>query len=235
MIDYVGVYNMVTNDLLLVQPSGVYGGQAVNLPMWYRVIGIDNPADAPFETIAQAIAIDVAEAFLIEAYLFTVSASVTLNTIKIFNQFNVLENYEGNADGFLPASGAISGESLPTYDAFGFYTGTKRRDIRSGSRRWPGITEAQQSGGILGEGVFAALEDTCAQMSLTRPVAIPGSGLATIQPVIVGRVKEVNPDTGKVTYRMPSDQAEFRYYSANQWVPRLNTTTQNSRKRGRGI
>lgn len=225
---------MIVNDLLLVQPIGILASKPVNLPMWYRVNGLDNPADAPFTSIAMSIASDIAEGILKEAYLSTISASVDIRTMKVLNQFNVLENYEGNADGQLPAAGTVGGESLPTYDAFAFYTGTTRRDIRSGARRWPGITEAQQSGGILAGGVLEALEDLCIQMSLTRSVAFAGGGLVSIQPVIVKRVKTVDPVTGKVRYNMPTSQEQFQYYGANQWIIKTLTTTQRTRKRAAG-
>lgn len=222
---------MNVGDLLLIQPIGILASKAVNFPMWYRVNSLDNPSEASFTTMARAIAENVAESLLIEKYLVTVSSSVDIRTIKILNQFNVLENYEGDAEGMLPAAGEIAGESLPTYDAFAFYTGTSRRDIRSGARRWPGIVEAQQSGGILAGGVLSALGDLCSEMSVTRIVSFVGGGLVSLQPVIVKRVKTIDLDTGKVRYNLPTSQEDFQYYGANQWIVRTFTTTQRTRKR----
>lgn len=226
---------MVPNDILLFELRGVLLGQQVRLPMFYRVVAFVAEPEVTFP-LAMAEASEALWLTIFDgtAWAETTSAGMEYQTFRAYNLFDVLDNYEGNADGALPVSGGAVGTAMPPFSAFAWYQGTTRRDIRSGSRRWPGMSELHQNNGIVEAGILSVMGDVATAMSMPLTIALPSDGVLTITPVIVGREKEVDED-GKVTYRLPTTQAEARYYPATSWVPRANVSSQNTRKLGRGI
>lgn len=226
---------MVVNDIVCITFNGVCLAQAVRLPMFYRVNGLDAAPELSFSAIMDAVTNNIVLSMFDGTGLAAAWSNQTgLQSARAYNLFNVVENYEGLANEELPLGGGTAGEALPPFSAMAWYQGTSRRDIRSGSRRWPGLVEAHQSGGVIAPALFSIMGDVAAEMSMTRNVALAGDGIISLQPVIVGRVREVDEE-GKVTYRLPVTQEEARYYPANGWIARDRVTTQNTRKIGRGI
>lgn len=222
-------------DIYSITLQGAVASEQFRSVFFYRVQAIDGPQTV---TTTQLLA-NMAEAHwsiaMLPAYQPVAGTNVSFETYRIFNLFDVTELYEGDANAELPMSGAVVGEKLPPFAAFGFSQPSSIRGVRRGQKRLPGVAETQQADGVFTGGVFAQMQSVAEDLGL--PIAVPvAAGLeATLFPVIVKRVKETDPETGKVTYRLPETVLEATWYPAESWVPYENVTTQNSRKIGRGI
>lgn len=226
---------MNENDVLCIEWRAVSLAQQVRMPMFYRVVGIDAPPELDFPAVMGYVTNNIVLGlFDGTGFITALSNTFSIQTVRAYNLFEVTENYEGDAREELPITGSSATDALPPFSAMSWYQGTSRRDIRSGSRRWPGLVEAHQIGGVIQSALLSIMDDVAEEMSITRSVSLPGDGVIVLQPIIVGRVKEVDEE-GKVTYRLPATLEELKYYAANGWVSRANVTSQNSRKFGRGI
>ena len=130
-------------------------------------------------------------------------------------------------------SGTNSTNYAPSYQAVGFVSPRKRRDVRAGRKRFGGVGETLSDGNTLTSSALLSAETISRQLG--ENLVYSGNPEQTFTPVIVGRIKEVDPETGKVTYRLPKNLDEAKYYIADNWAAELVPTTQNSRKPGRGI
>jgi len=126
-------------------------------------------------------------------------------------------------------SGTQGGEAMPKFNAFAVYSPTKNKTIRSGSKRFGVISEilvTQSQIAYSGQNQVD-IDALTAEMSLDQT----GAGGGIYRPVIVKRI--FTPGTGgnPGSYQLPLTATDANSYQANNWFPKLNVTTQNTRKR----
>lgn len=139
-----------------------------------------------------------------------------------------------------PMVGTLNGQitaagSMPSFNAFGFYTNRRRTDIARGMKRFAGVTIGGTStnGEIIAPLVTpminVALEMTEDQTDVT-------DGVTThFAPTIVSKQKYTTP-SGKTAYKYYkplSTQAEH-WYQDFTWTAYPNARTQTSRQIGKG-
>lgn len=138
---------------------------------------------------------------------------------------------------FIPAiGGSAAGEGMSPFEAYAFSTSRVRSDIRRGQKRIPGCSET-----LVGvEGIITGAGETlmlnmAAAMTNNLEYDDEGNTL-TFNPVILGFEKYVVPDSGKDAYRPYATEVLQSDHVAQGflWSPKPRTSTQNSRKVGRG-
>lgn len=124
----------------------------------------------------------------------------------------------------------------PGYVAYAFRTNQVRRDVRRGQRRLVGVSEAAVGDyGVLGEGQQDVNDELAVAFGASQTYDDEGTSLI-YQPVIVAK-QEYTPTGGTTTaYRYYPTLSEQLDHIAigTSWQALTTTTTQNSRKRGRG-
>jgi hypothetical protein len=107
-------------------------------------------------------------------------------------------------------TGAVAGDCLPAYAAFGFRLRRLTRDSRNGAKRLAGVPESSQVNGVAVPGVIAALTAFATQYGADLTV-----GGATFSPIIFRRPETAFP----VGVPFRSNGADY-----------VRISTQNSRK-----
>lgn len=133
------------------------------------------------------------------------SNGVTFDNIIVKAIYDVLDFY---ALPFVePLGGSQTGDSLPPFAAVGFRTSRVRQDIRRATKRFVGVTETNQAGGVL---TSAFQTNSClplaTAMAATLTYLDEGNTL-TFSPVVVGK-QRYDPETGLAS---PTGSA-YRYY-----------------------
>lgn len=227
---------MGINDILMFIIHGLINSQVWQTTMFYRITAlVGTMEEGEFNTLVESYAFNYLDN-VITAGTNLFSNAMTFEGVKGENLFNVAAIGAYDYDP-APIGGAL-GTAMAQYEAWRFSTPSQRRNMNPGERRYPGVTEALV-------GAFGAAD----------PVAITAGGVisdwmkldldldygdgsksVTLRPVVVKRVKEADPDNpGKFKYRLPRTAAEAVTYRANGWSFVPFTTTQVSRKTGRGI
>lgn len=226
---------MIVGDILMFIPEGRINGQVWQNSMFYLVDDLALPlSEGEFPLLVEAFAgwyqTDV------HANISSlVTSAMEFTQIYGENLFNVAE-----LSAYLyspPLIGAASGTAMAQYEAYGFTTPSQRRGMNSGQRRIPGVTETMVGNfGALEVSTYPALQLVADAFSADVHLEWGTSNEGTFKPVIVKRVRtgDGTPES-PYEYRLPRTLAERVYYKANGWQYRLSTTTQNSRKTGRGI
>jgi len=152
------------------------------------------------------------------------SNSLTNHSLKVLSVFDLADFAEETLSG---AGGAASGEYLPLHDCVNFTMKVNTRAVRAGKKRFSGLTEGDTSQGwVTNAVVITALTTLRTQLGTN----LVGASAVQYQPVVVKRVMEVDPDTGKETYRMPETVGEYVFGNIQTVLLNLKITTQNSRK-----
>ena len=158
-----------------------------------------------------------------------VSNSVQYEELVVKDLYSPVDFYTvpfNNVFGKVPEAG-----TSPTL-AWGFKTNRTRLDINRGQKRIPGVMEsALLAGGVIDAGAFAAMETYAERMGEVLNYNDEGNTL-TFTPVIVGKEKITDPETGKVKYQL------YRPYAAQAehlmgsliWTPINIVRTQTSRQ-----
>lgn len=143
-----------------------------------------------------------------------------------------------------PFSGALAGsrtgQALPSFNAFGFTTSRVRRDIRRATKRFVGVTEDGQNGGVVDPTVVSTyMEPVATAMSGTLSYTAGGNSLAFV-PTICHR-ERYNP----ATHLADANGSAYRYYETEElqlqhiaqgfvWSPYDTVRSQASRQIGHG-
>lgn len=118
--------------------------------------------------------------------------------------------------------GSGSGEQLPPWHSWGFFTPRKNKEMRDGRKRVGGLREGSVNDLTWGDtpvDIATRLANFADAIALT---------LASFAPIIVKRIPYVTPE-GNDAYRLPENSGELTYYAADDWQFD-GVTTQNSRK-----
>lgn len=164
------------------------------------------------------------------------SSSVVSQLISARDVYSVTDFYE--TPFVEPLNGTIGGDALGPASAWGFRTNRTRLDIRRGTKRFVGVTEALISnlGVPNGTGV-TGLQDVAAAMTEVLEYDDEGNTL-TFQPIVVSKEKylpdPLRPD--REAYRYYETEAEQLDHIATSivWDYYTSTRTQVSRQIGRG-
>lgn len=136
-----------------------------------------------------------------------------------------------------PEAGNVTGgDAAPPFEAYGFVSNRVRTDIKPGSKRIAGVDDnLVNNGGVLNATALANVTALADAMSAQLEYDT-GSGVVTFDNCIVS--KERYPTTGgRFAYRYYETLAEQLEHIARgvSWTAKPNSTTQNSRKYGRGV
>lgn len=136
-----------------------------------------------------------------------------------------------------PIPGSLNQDGVSTFVAVQARAPRTRRDMRPGYKRFAGASETLITAGAINPAVspFPALQTELNETIVTPEVVGTGyDGGDTLVPVIVKRISYPDPDDpDRTLYRLPEAATELTFYNA-AWVLLPQTTTQNTRKVGRG-
>jgi len=128
-----------------------------------------------------------------------VVSTCTITDILVRNVYDPLDFYQTP----VLFSGAVAGDTMPPFNAYGFRTNRTRLDIRRGFKRIVGVAEGAQNGGVIA-GTAVALADALATaMGQTLVYDDEGTDLS-FAPVVVQKEKVNLADPGdppRYTYR----------------------------------
>lgn len=219
---------MAANDLYLLTLFGeLFGQQTVNTFTYYQVTDETAPV-----TAAQVLADQWATDFITPTNVLrgpAISIAMSYKSIRVVNLFNDASDFY---EKLLPANtnGTGTGGAMPPFVSYAFRTAWLGSGVRRGQKRFAGVLEDEVNNGVLTSNVINELEDLRAMLG--DPIVASGGNW---QPVIVRRVKTLDPETGRYIYSYPTNPSQLFQVEANSWQIVNNATTQNSRKYGRGI
>lgn len=127
-------------------------------------------------------------------------------------------------------AGTGGGDYFSPFISVSFRTQWLGGVVRRGFKRFQGVLETVSTNGTLTPAAITQLEPLGDKLS--EVVAHLG---AEFSPCVVKRIKETDPITGKVTYRLPENPTESVSVTGLVYVLQPELTTQNSRKIGRGV
>lgn len=146
------------------------------------------------------------------------SQTVTLNSVQVDNVTDGLSFGEFAASGF---TGAITGEAMGPFIAYGYTLLRTNKLTRNGFKRFPGVVEDAQNNGAIQSSWVNYNRLLTIETQLAATLNLSGaSGQVDVAPVIYGDVNANRPSP------------VWQYVSEAALSPRL--TTQSSRKVGRG-
>lgn len=134
-----------------------------------------------------------------------------------------------------PLAGALTGEALPPFVAWGLQTNRVTLAVRRGSKRIAGVTEDQTGGaGQVAAGMLAALSILANLLSATLTYDDEGNTLSFV-PVVLSYERFVDAE-GKVTYKPYATLSEQVAHAAIgvTWSAMPQVRSQVSRQYGRG-
>lgn len=133
--------------------------------------------------------------------------------------------------------GAVTGESLPPFSAWGFYSNRVRQSVRRGQKRIVGVPEAWQNAGWQEPPAPTNLPFFSAKMSEVLNYSDEGNSLS-FAPAICGKEKYLPEDgrTGRYAYRYYATEAEQLEHTALGvvWTDHERVRSQTSRQYGKG-
>lgn len=137
------------------------------------------------------------------------------------------------ANTFGQASNASGG--LPNYQAVAMRTNRIRSDIRRGQKRYEGLAEAHVSSfGVIEAATMTAIESHAAELSQTLTYDDEGNTITFVPCVISLKKNLTDPDQGPYI-KWPTVEEQMSHLASGVvWEALSQTTTQNSRKAGRG-
>lgn len=148
-------------------------------------------------------------------------ANKLLRTIHLFDLEDFGES-ELSGDGDVAAGG-----SLPSVIAVNFTLRLDTRAVRPGKKRFSGLAEDSVTLNLITETtVLTALNTLRVQLGT---VLNAGGGIE-YTPCVVKRIEEVDPETGKSTYRLPVTESELVYGNVVTVLLNTTVTTQRSRR-----
>jgi len=124
--------------------------------------------------------------------------AINNRSIRVINLGDLADFFDDPVTG----GGDVAGQMLPIHDALNFSLRLNTRAVRPGSKRFSGIPEAWQDGGVITDS--EALGRIDAVGAHLRSILTTAGG-ATFTPVVVKRVLYDVPDTDPVrqAYRVP--------------------------------
>lgn len=210
-----------------------FGQECVNR---FNYISTGTPAavTGSFALIAALGAISLVNTTLIGQIRGLQNASVNFVDIEARNVYSATDFY--TRPFAVDTNGQyITGAALSPTSAFGFRTNRVRTDVRRGTKRFVGVTDAQEdSGGVFTGGIQAAMQDIADKLSETLTYDDEGNTLS-FAPCICGKDPYETP-SGKTAYKYyPTEAAQLaKTASGIAWEVYTQVRTQTSRQYGRG-
>ena len=208
----------LTDTYVLRDVQEIGGEKILNVYTYQDLLLTSNAEILVTEWIAQFIPV-------VKALQGTGLNHVLVDAVRLGDPSNFYEQV-------INTPGISSGDMLPSHDAVSFTYRLNTRSLRPGSKRIAGITEAEQSNGVLGgSGVPEALEN----LRLALKAVIMGGIVETFKPVVVKRVKYAVPGTDPVryAYRFPETEEEFVFGDVVEVLLNNKVSHQVSRGNGR--
>ncbi len=158
-----------------------------------------------------------------------VITEVTAKVVYSVTDFYTLPLATGNA-------GNRGTEPKPSFEAYAFQTSRVRADIRRGNRRLVGVTA--EGVGDYGDlsGIMQGYCDVLATNFGDILTYDDEGNTLSYAPVVVSKEPYITP-SGATAYKYYDTEIEQADHLASGvlWIAKTNTTTQVSRKRGRGV
>lgn len=202
------IYEIVDKQLL--------SGQECNNVYFYRrtaPVLVGNPA----QQVAEAY-----EGQVLPSVCAIQSGNLLHTEIIARNLFDVTDEFT------LPVSepGTLGGNNASPFDAVGFRLNQSNGAIKNGAKRYGGFLDENSAAGIINSPTFITLLlGLGGVLAAGIDIGIIGDALL---PVIVKRILTAGQ------YRLPANAGEAVYGDIEEALYNVNTTTQNSRKIGRG-
>ena len=209
---------MAEGDVYQVVHVQSYRGQQILNVYFYR-----QAAPILVGDIAQQMA-DTFESEVVPAVAAVQTDDLDHIELRVTNLFNPAEE----ATSPLAGTGAITGtDTQASFDAVGFRLNQDNGALRNGSKRIGGIPSDADTDGVIDTPTYVtALIALGTAMALGLDAGIVSNAFI---PVIVGRIL----DGG--SYRLPENAGEAVLGNILEAVFNANTTSQTSRKIGRGV
>lgn len=219
---------MAINDVFAVNSTiTTQEGKPFLNVYFYRQVTAGTSSLIPTVNLRQAWRINFVEVSSGERLLDLISVTASMTSLYTYNLFNP-EDFNTQDYGAVTYAGERGGEPLPNSNAWGFRSNRTRRDIRRGFKRISPMAEPDVVGNEPLPGLLPALIAFAGALgSDVSNTAEAGSPL--FEPVVVKRIKEVDPITGAISYRLPNSPGETQVSVADLWGF-TKVTTQVSRK-----
>lgn len=224
-------------DLIEVKVFQTYDNQQCVTTMHYLSTGIPAAVTRSFAVVAAlgfitGIPPDVGNVFT--AWKATVNTALEITEVQAKAVYSPTDFYT------LPLAanntGTVTGFVEPSFEAYGIQTNRVRSDIRRGNRRLSGVGAETVGGfGVIDSGHLTILQSLCDEFSNILTYDDEGNTIS-FTPVVVSKEKYTTP-SGKEAYQYYSTELDQAMHLATgvAWIPKNVVTTQNSRKRGRGV
>lgn len=128
-------------------------------------------------------------------------------------------------------SGSNNSQNLPPFVCYSLRTSRTSGIIRRGFKRFPGVCEDITQDGIIASGVVDSLNALGEELTATLTYTSGGNSVE-FTPVTVKRVREGTAPN--YTYRLPTNSEEGVWTIITEYEAALRTTSQVTRKTGRG-
>lgn len=217
---------MALGDLFIVTVFQKYRSQEVINTYTYHQITSEAGTLSPSEALSNAFDLE----FLTAGVGYrggAISNLLSVEAIRIQNLFTPSDAHEEIYDPVL--TGGAASAAAPNFNAYAFRTQWLGSTIRRGSKRIAGVINDLVVNGAITAGGLTSLGAFATSMS--------NSLLADdyeFEPVVIKRVKETDPVTGEITYRLPENPSEANHTAGLTWGVLPLISTQSTRKIGRG-
>lgn len=206
----------VFNLTLTGTPATVTGSFAVTAAFGaVESVGVF-PAGSPFRIISDLV-----------------STSFVFDKVRVVNPYDLTDFYTQPFP--TGTTGGAGGSPVSPAVAYGLHSSQVRLDIRSGQKRFAGVTEDNmENGGVVGTSMLALLQDLCDAMSAPMTYDDEGTTL-TVNIVVASKptpAEEPTPAYGGYWGTLTEQTAQIA--SGGVWTPHTTVRTQTTRQYGRG-
>lgn len=198
----------------LVDKSTFNGQEALNV-FFYQNTDSTTPPAGSSDLVSQYIATVLPK-------LVQVQGNNVLHTeISARNLFSPSDNHTES----ISTAGAVTGDLMPNFNAFGFKMTQDNGAVKNGAKRFAGVSESAATDGVVTDSAtIGALDDLATAMGQTLTVGVAN----VFAPVIIKRILET---TG---YRLPTSFGEAIIGLVIEVAWNTLLTSQTSRKIGVG-
>lgn len=224
---------MNIGDIVQLSMEGTYASQLWEMVFHYRVTstGFLAPSPADYQQYINSLVVDWAD----DVWTVVDNGLVTGCILRGGRVENLFEPTEiGEHVLIAPRAGVATGEGMPPETSYRFTCPTRRKGMNAGRKAFPGLAESQVGDqGNLAASAITLGASVATALGQERESTLTAVFRVVLQPVVVKRIPYQTP-AGKDAYRLPANAGEAVTYDATNWAVYPYTSTQNSRKRGRG-
>jgi len=180
-----------------------------------------------FESLSTAsgasdLALRILNQWIIANWRTLVGLGVSFVEIAVRNLFD----QNDQVDYPVGVVGAVAGELMPPHDCLTMNCSPELAEINTGSKRFSGLVEGDQVGGLWNNGALTNWQDFI-DNKITQPLIGTGGG-ASWHYVIVKRIKYTTP-SGSIAYRLPENAGEADFSRVVACVTNPAVRTQGTR------